>query len=71
MNISLPPGVSFRKDTLQGCQAYVFRHVELGEVRLRVGHRLGSRAVYGRALTIHWKRASDMVGALGHGAAVS
>ena len=32
MNISMPPGVSFRKELLQGCQAYVFRHVELGEL---------------------------------------
>ena len=48
-----------------------FRHVELSKVKLRVGHRLGSRAVYGRALTIHWKRASDMVGVLVHCAAVS
>jgi len=32
MNISMPPGVSFRKEVLQGNQAYVFRHVELGDL---------------------------------------
>ena len=32
MNISMPPGVSFRKEVLQGKQAYVFRHVELGDL---------------------------------------
>jgi hypothetical protein len=32
MNISMPPGVSFRKELLQGCQSYVFRHVELGDL---------------------------------------
>ena len=30
MNITMPPGVSFTKEQLQGCQAYIFRHKELG-----------------------------------------
>lgn len=32
MNISMPPGISFRKEVLQGNQTYVFRHVELGDL---------------------------------------
>lgn len=32
MNISMPPGVSFRKEALQGSQVYIFRHVELGDL---------------------------------------
>lgn len=32
MNISMPPGVSFRKEVLQGNQVYVFRHAELGNL---------------------------------------
>ena len=28
----MPPGVSFRKELLEGCHTYVFRHVELGEL---------------------------------------
>ena len=32
MNISLPPGISVRKELLQGVHTYVFRHVELGDL---------------------------------------
>ncbi len=28
----MPPGVSFRKEQLHGCEAYVFRHIKLGEL---------------------------------------
>jgi hypothetical protein len=32
MNFSLPPDISFTKEQLEGCQAYVFRHDKLGEI---------------------------------------
>ncbi len=32
MNIPMPPGVSFRKEVLQGNYAYIFRHFELGDL---------------------------------------
>lgn len=32
MNISMPSGVSFRKEVLQGNHVYVFRHIELGDL---------------------------------------
>ncbi len=32
MNISLPAEVSYQKEPLPGCYAYVFRHKELGEI---------------------------------------
>ena len=32
MNISMPKCISYRKEVLQGNQAYIFRHVELGDL---------------------------------------